>query len=184
MEGDEAMKPMDTSMPRDREIGRRIKDLGGDFGTRLSMEAHRQDIPVSVLVALCQQESNFSNIFGHDKKKNGRISGIPEHWAGSKVTRFKYMYYKARRRIMGNQGVGPMQLTFPVFQDEADADGGCWKSDVNIATAAGIIKDIYNHHGNWPVVYAIWNAGELNAKGRIYAAEVEARQRRWHKDLS
>lgn len=179
------MKPTTKQEPRDREIGRRIKDLGGDYGTRLSMEAHVRDIPVSVLVAVCEQESNFTNVFGHDKKANGSTSGIPKRWMGTEVTHSKYRWYKLGRSIRGNQGVGPMQLTNPGYQDEADADGGCWKPDVNIATAAQILQGLYVlGHGNWPIAFAIWNAGSLSEKGRVYAAEVEALRRKWHRDLT
>lgn len=178
------MKPATQQTERHRELGHRIKNLGGDYGTRIAMEADKQDIPMSVLAAVVEQESNFSNVFGHDRKANGSPSGIPARWMGTKVTKFKYRWYKAGRRIRGNQGVGPMQLTFPGYQDEADRDGGAYDVAVNIATGASVLKKLFNVHGSWAAVYAVYNAGSVNQQGREYAAEVTAKQRRWHRNLS
>ena len=38
----------------------------------------------------------------------------------------KYQEYKRRRPRDGMQGVGPAQLTWFEFQDQADALGGCY----------------------------------------------------------
>lgn len=177
------MKPINQKTKRHLEIGRRIKSLGGDYGTRIAMEADRQNIPVSVLTAVVEQETGFRNVFGHDKKVNGSTSGIPKRWAGTEVTKNKYRWYKLGRRFRGNQGVGPMQLTFPGYQDEADRDGGCWDTAVNIATGANVLKALYDSHGTWAAAYAVYNAGSVNEQGRQYAAEVTAKQRKWHRNL-
>lgn len=178
------MKPTDHQVEYHRQIGRRVQSLGGDYGTRIAMEADRFNIPVSVLLAVVEQETGFRNVFGHDKKANGSPSGIPKRWMGTKVTRGKYRWYKFGRRFRGNQGVGPMQLTYPGYQDEADRDGGAWKPEVNIATGAVILKKIHNQYHSWESAYAVYNAGSVNAQGRQYAAEVTAKQHKWHQNLT
>src|SRR3954470_17190461 len=95
---EESMKPTNHVTSQHRDIGRRVRQLGGNYGTRIAMEADRQGIPVSVLLAVIEQESDFSNVFGHDRKKDGSTSGIPKRWMGTKVTRGKYRWYKLGRK--------------------------------------------------------------------------------------
>lgn len=178
------MRPTTVITMRHKEIGRRVRQLGGDYGVRIAMESDRQDVPVSVILAICEQESEFTNVFGHDRKANGKPSGIPARWMGTEVTKTKYRWYKLGRRLRGSQGVGPMQLTFPGYQDEADRDGGCHKTDVNIATAVGILRKLFDGCGSWAAVYSTWNAGSVNSQGMQYAAEVVAKQRKWHRNLT
>lgn len=174
------MKPVATSKitARERNTGRRINAHGGNgLGTRIAAEAHAHDIPVSVLCAVIEQESEFRNVFGHDGTRS-----IPDRWKGGKVTAFKYWYYKRRRSTHGAQGVGPGQLTSPGYQDQADADGGCRHTDVNIATMAGILASLFKSNGgNWHRALECFNAGHTGtAAGKKYAERVMERQRRWH----
>jgi hypothetical protein len=49
------------------------------------------------------------------------------------VTQDNYLQYlRHRRQGLGNQGVGPMQLTSAFLQDRADQLGGCWQPGPNI----------------------------------------------------
>src|SRR5688572_14557382 len=92
-------------------------------------------VPFHILCALLEQEtSGGRNIFGHDAsifKGAGR------------VTARKYAIYKKERdrfKQKRMQGVGPLQLTWWEFQDEADEAGGCHRPYYNILTGARILR--------------------------------------------
>ena len=91
-----------------------------------------------------KESSGGDNVFGHDPVKPGGVQG-------GKVTKEAYLKYKAHRAEFGPQGVGPTQLTFPGFQDEADKRGGCFDFRVNCAVGfeklAGFIKANGVHDG-------------------------------------
>ena len=84
-------------------------------------EAQRAGLRLAVACAMLEKETaGGHNVFGHD----------PTIFVGAgQVTKAKYQAYKQRRVSSGNksmQGVGPCQLTWYEFQDEADREGGCW----------------------------------------------------------
>src|SRR4051812_41044514 len=90
-------------------------------------EAQRAGLRLAVACAMLEKEtSGGHNVFGHD----------PTIFVGAgKVTKAKYLAYKQQRVASGNrrmQGVGPCQLTWYEFQDEADREGGCWRPEINI----------------------------------------------------
>ena len=90
-------------------------------------EAQRAGLRLAVACAMLEKEtSGGHNVFGHD----------PTIFVGAgKVTKAKYLAYKKQRVASGNkrmQGVGPCQLTWYEFQDEADREGGCWRPEINI----------------------------------------------------
>jgi hypothetical protein len=174
------MKPTKQKSRRAEQLGALINRHGGNYGLRLAMEAEAQNVPISVVCAVCEQETGFRNLFGHDRNKKGNISGIPAKWAGTVVTRAKYWSYKFLRGTRGQQGVGPFQLTFKGFQDEADKDGGAWNPDVNIATGVRILATMFKNLHEWEIVYAVWNAGSQTAAGRAYAESVKKKQTKWH----
>ena len=79
-----------------------------------------------------------------------------------------------------SNGVGPLQLTFLAFIEEANRDGGAWKPSVNIATGLGIIAANVKKHGVRGGL-ATYNAGNpQSTKGLAYAKEVTDRQDRIH----
>ena len=93
-------------------------------------EAKRSGLPVSLVCAVLEVETGFRNVFGHDNVRNP-IKSPPRGLLA--VTADLYQQYLGfRRQGLGNQGVGPMQLTSPGLQDRADALGGCWKVAPNI----------------------------------------------------
>lgn len=109
-------------------------------------------IPFHVLCAFLEQESyGGKNVFGHD----------PTIFVGAgRVTKRKYLRYKAERDLYERkrmQGVGPMQLTWWTFQDEADILGGCWKPYINMTVGAKILKDYWKAYKNWEVVGTKYN---------------------------
>jgi hypothetical protein len=83
-----------------------------------------------------KESSGGNNVFGHDQVSTG---GIYEY--GQPVTMEVYERYRdARKRgKIPPQGVGPTQLTWPGFQDQADAQGGCYDWSVNVKVGFGIL---------------------------------------------
>jgi hypothetical protein len=90
-------------------------------------------------VLLEKESAGGRNVWGHDGVATGGI-----YVKGGEVTEVAYLAYKARRAELGAQGVGPCQLTWHGFQDQADDRGGCWDWHVNVAvgfeTLAGLIQ--------------------------------------------
>lgn len=166
---------MSTQADRDRELAEVAKRHGANFSLRIIREARRAGIPVSLGFALVEQESDFSNVFGHDETI----------FAGAGlVTKAKYLKYKAQRGSTGRggmQGVGPCQLTWYEFQDKADHYGGCWLVQHNIRVAfehlAGLIAERGEHHG-----LAAYNG--TGPAAQEYARSVRRRQEKWHQLLS
>lgn len=153
------------------------------IGEVIVREAERHDLRVSWLLALVETESAFRNVFGHDRLGDGRrAGGVPESW--QRVTRTRYAYYKLRRGRMGAQGVGPCQLTWPGYQDDADRRGGCWRFAVNIAVGAEVIAGLVRQHGGWMPALAAYNAGSASsAAGHEYARRVQQRRQLWVRRL-
>ncbi len=100
--------------------------------------------------AMLEMESGKGyNVWGHDFPANfaggfDRTTG--KHW-GATVTAQAYAAYKAQRGVHGNQGVGPCQLTSPGLQDEADAAGGCFIPQHNMAVGFHYLHDLIKEHG-------------------------------------
>jgi hypothetical protein len=97
-------------------------------------------------VLLEKESGGGRNVWGHDPVDTGGI-----YVKGGEVTKAAYLAYKARRAELGAQGVGPCQLTWPGYQDQADARGGCWEWQINIAVGfealAGLIRQHGEHEG-------------------------------------
>lgn len=98
-------------------------------------ESARTDTRLACACVLLVKESGGGmNVYGHDPVS---CDGTPR---GGPVTEENYRAYKANRSRCGAQGVGPVQLTWPGFQDRADEQGGCWRPDVNIRVGLDIFS--------------------------------------------
>jgi hypothetical protein len=100
-------------------------------------EAHAEGVPLELACALLMQETGGGrNEWGHDPTIF--VGGYDAHRGvhyGETVTEDAYKAYLAQRGKTGRggmQGVGPVQLTYYSYQDEADAEGGCWQSRFNM----------------------------------------------------
>jgi hypothetical protein len=123
-----------------------------------------------------KESSGGDNVFGHDPVKPGGVQG-------GKVTKEAYLKYKAHRAEFGAQGVGPTQLTFPGFQDEADKRGGCFDWRVNCAVGfeklAGFIKANGVHDG-----FRIYNGGpQPSDAAESYADDAVKKHAVWRSRL-
>lgn len=128
---------------------------------RATREAH---IPLYVGCAFLQQEGG-RNVFGHD----------PTVFAGAgEVTRSKYLAYKeVRERTGAMQGVGPMQLTWSTYQDQADRLGGAWKPYPNMLVGFRRVAALHRATGSWTTAAHEYNGGGPMAAA--YAAEMAQR---------
>jgi hypothetical protein len=155
-----------------------IDGNGGRHGALIVAEAQHAGLPLALACALVEQESSFRNVFGHDAVANPTPKG-------SRVTRASYERYRdLRDQGLGAQGVGVTQLTFPPFQDQADALGGCWKVRNQLRVGYLVLADAIARHGVRGGL-ATYNAGNpTSSAGLTYAAQVLKRRRRWKQLLA
>lgn len=151
-----------------------IVRIGGDsIATNLVKAARHSGVQLSLACGLTEQESEFRNVFGHD----------PTIFVGAgKVTRTKYLAYKARRGHSRMQGVGPAQLTYWSYQDEADKLGGCWNPYWNMLVGFRALHSNIQAYGTQKGL-AVYNGGAGNPN-YAYANEVHDRAERWHDRLT
>jgi hypothetical protein len=154
----------------DQRLAARLRKHGVAMPLRIIREARRAGLPLSLALALVDKESGFRNVFGHDDSiYNG--AGI--------VTPLKYRRYKKARGPRGEggmQGVGPCQLTFWTFQDDADKLGGCWRPSRNMRVAFTHLRVLTRTMGTFAGI-AAYNGSGANAQR--YAHEVMARETKW-----
>jgi hypothetical protein len=149
--------------------------------------AEASGLPLAVGAAILLRETGGGrNEWGHDPtifvggydSKNGKQHGPMVDEVGYKA----YLEQRGPAGHGGMQGVGPVQLTYFAFQDEADKLGGCWVPVHNITVgftnlAQGIHRDglragitAYNGSGPAADAYAAWVLGKAgviqNALGR------------------
>jgi hypothetical protein len=83
-------------------------------------------------------------VWGHDPVQTGGA-----YAKGAVVTRDAYEKYKALRTAgaIGAQGVGPVQLTYPGFQNQADELGGCWDWRCNVTVGFRVLAGLQRQYG-------------------------------------
>jgi hypothetical protein len=150
----------------------RARKAGARYARIIVQEAKREGVPLSLAFAICEQETGFRNVFGHD----------PTIFMGAgEVTKKKYLAYKAQRGTTRMQGVGPMQLTWWSTQDLADKEGGCWRPRCNIRIGLRTLRQNIASKGIHAGVAAYNGSG---AAAERYAASVLEKQARWHRILT
>lgn len=141
---------------------------------RAYVASRKTGVPFYVTCAFLMQESSGGmNVFGSD----------PSIFKGAgAVTKEKYREYKRQRIASGNkkmQGVGPMQLTWHTFQDEADRMGGCWRPLTNMVVGLQIVKRFRNFSdGTWESAARRYNGSGPAADA--YARQMSERFRHWN----
>ena len=131
-------------------------------------------VPLALACAVVEKETGFQNVYGHDAVRNP-VKSPPGGLLA--VTHANYREYLGHRRGgLGNQGVGPMQLTSPGLQDRADALGGCWLPGPNIRVGLEFLAGNIKRLGLRPGVVAYNGSGPAAQR---YGAEVLARARAW-----
>jgi hypothetical protein len=100
-------------------------------------------LELAAAATLLEKESGGGrNVFGHDGVDTGGF-----YTKGGPVTKAAYVLYREHRAELGAQGVGPTQLTYPPFQDRADAQGGCWDWRVNTRVGFDILSGLIKAKG-------------------------------------
>jgi hypothetical protein len=169
---------------RSRIADARYASIARRHGMQNSLRAHLEarstgEISPSLAMAILEQESgNGANVFGHDNVV------FPALWKGSAVTEDRYKTYKHNRDLhrWGMQGVGPMQLTWWEFQDEADRLGVAWKAKYNIKVGMKILATLIKQYGVRKGL-AVYNGGATNPN-YTYADQVLGKRSKWHKRFS
>jgi murein DD-endopeptidase MepM/ murein hydrolase activator NlpD len=153
-----------------------IRAHGGRYEDIIIAEARRSKVPVSLVCAVIEAESSFTNVFGHDPVRNP-IKSLHGH-PNLVVTEALYKSY-VHHRDNGEdcQGVGPMQLTAKFLQDRADALGGCFKPAPNIRTGVERLGVLLKERGSMHGALVGYNGSTA------YADAVIKLQRVWHTRL-
>jgi len=183
-------KPGNTHVPRPVKPGgsartglaAAIDAGGGRYGRIIVREAKRSKLSVPLVCAVVDVESNFRNVFGHDGGP-GHTNPIKSPQGGTLlVTKERYDRYVHHRDLgRGHQGVGPMQLTFGPWQDEAQKLGGCWKEEFNIHVGVKELAGLIRQHGEREGLRR-YNAGASG--GHEYPGIVLKAKRRWVMELA
>jgi len=156
-----------------------VSTNGARYMGEIAQAARRNGVPLALACAVVEKETGFRNVYGHDPVRNP-IKSPPGGLLA--VTRDNYREYLAhRRRGLGNQGVGPMQLTSPGLQDRADALGGCWRVGPNITVGLEFLAGNIRRLGLRAGVVAYNGSG---AAAQRYGADVLVRAQRWETRLA
>lgn len=172
-----------TQQVKDRRLARKIAarySVPRWYALMILQEARRAGIPPRVGFALLEKESGFRNVWGGDPAPNGGTSG----WRFRTVTKTDYLGYKRRRGQDGRggmQGVGPAQLTWYSFQDDADRAGGCWRPRINTRVAFGRIALLVQMYG-WQDGFRRYNGSGSAAEA--YARDMLTRCAKWKRRLA
>lgn len=139
--------------------------------------AAKVGLDLAAAATLLEKESGGGrNVWGSDAVNTGGI-----YTKGAPVTREAYLAYKARRRELGCQGVGPTQLTYGPFQDQADQAGGCWDWRANTETGFRILADHIRRLGLRAGFRAYNGSGPAAER---YADDAMTRYRIWQARLA
>ncbi|MGZ6709504.1 MAG: peptidoglycan DD-metalloendopeptidase family protein [Solirubrobacteraceae bacterium] len=160
----------------DAGLAAAIRAHGGRYEDIIIAEARRSNVPVSLVCAVMEDESSFTNVFGHDGVANPikSVHGRPN----LVVTEALYKsYLQHRNRGEGCQGVGPMQLTSAFLQDRADKLGGCFKPGPNIRVGVEYLASLIAKFGGVHGGLKAYNGSSA------YADHVMDRARVWHDRL-
>lgn len=134
-------------------------------------------LDLAAAATLLEKESGGGhNVWGHDAVNTGGL-----YVKGSVVTQGAYMAYKAQRAHLGSQGVGPCQLTWRGFQDQADVLGGCWDWRSNVTVGFRTLASLIQGKGMRDGFRAFNGAGPAAEK---YANDAMGRYAAWRARLS
>lgn len=103
-------------------------------------------LSLPLAAALLDQETGGgANVWGSDGVSTGGA-----YVKGAEVTEASYRAYATLRDagLIGNQGVGPVQLTSTSFQREADAIGGCWIPRHNMVVGFRLLAGLVRQYGD------------------------------------
>jgi hypothetical protein len=151
-----------------------IKGANGAFAPAIVAEAKRERLPLALALALVDQESSFRNIFGCDL---GPRDTVP--WCHQDVTKDRVGELIRHVKAGGvSNGVGLTQLTSIGFIQQAQAEGGAHKPEVQLRVGFRLLHDLIERHGE-RVGLGAYNGGEGNPQ-LDYADDVLELKAKWH----
>jgi peptidoglycan hydrolase-like protein with peptidoglycan-binding domain len=166
-------QPQPADRPADAALLDQLARLGIVEPALCLAAAREAKLPLHLAASLLVQESGGGhNLYGHDPTI---FSGGPGHGQPNEVTEANYKEYLRLRGPKGEggmQGVGPCQLTWWSYQDEADSLGGCWQPLANMRVGFKRLADNIRRYGMQPGIKAYNGSG---AAAEAYAAELIAR---------
>jgi hypothetical protein len=152
---------------------------GHGYGLLLVWLRRVTGLGLPMICALVFHESGMRNVYGHDPVRNP-IKSPPGGLLF--VTRLNYAAYKRFRKAgLGMQGVGPFQLTWFEYQDQADALGGCHKPKYNGLVACQHMQALIKAHGEVRGV-ALYNG--TGPAADAYSRAVRAERDTWRNRLN
>lgn len=107
--------------------------------------AQAAGLDLAAAAAMLEKESSGGqNVWGHDGVATGGA-----YVMGAPVTEQAYRAYKVALATgrAGRQGCGPCQLTYHTLQDQADAEGGCWRPEVNLRVGFAHLAQLIRANG-------------------------------------
>lgn len=157
-----------------------ILAAGGILRAQLVAEiAEIAGLELAAAAAMLEKESSGGrNVWGHDGVSTGNA-----YVKGSEVTRAAYMAYKnaLETNRAGRQGVGPCQLTYGPFQDQADNMGGCWEPSFNMRVGFRVLQGLIGSYG---VRDGFRRYNGSGPAAEAYAADMMVRLAAWRARLS
>ena len=176
------VKPPRPSTPPAGSVQAAIRKHGGRYEDIIVRAAKEHRLPISLVCAVLDKESDFRNVYGADNGRNPNpIRSRPG--AALAVTEDNYRTYRKHLKAGKDaNGVGPMQLTHPAFQERADKLGGCWKVGPNIRIGCAVLRENIDRHGSLREGVRAYNGSGQAA--RNYAASVLELQTTWAQILS
>lgn len=173
--------PGTTRSPSDAAVIEQLRGLGILMPAHCLAAARDAKLPLHLAASLLIQESGGGrNVYGHDPTI---FSGGPGHGQPNEVTEANYREYLQLRGTKGGggmQGVGPCQLTWWSYQDEADGLGGCWDPLANMKVGFRQLAEKIRRYGLHPGVKAYNGSG---AAADAYAVKVIARAEEFKQQL-
>lgn len=136
-------------------------------------EANKAGLTPALGYALAEQETGTSrNVYGHDPVRNPAPKG-------GHVTKRNYLgtYLPARRRGLGMQGVGPLQLTWYATQDVADRLGGCYRRRYNLRVGFRTLAALIRQYGYADGIRRYNGSGPA---ADAYSRSVRSRAAKWY----
>lgn len=133
----------------------------------------------AVVATLLEKESGGGrNVWGSDPVPTGGA-----YVKGSEVTPAAYRAYRAavQAGTAGPQGVGPCQLTWLPYQDQADRLGGCWNPVLNMRVGLAVLADLQRRHGEREGFRRYNGSGPAAEE---YAADAVRKLARWRDRLA
>lgn len=97
-------------------------------------------IPVALAILSMESSGGYNWWGGDDNIFKKGVDPSGKHW-GRFVTEAAYDAYRHLRTATAKQGVGPTQLTTPLWQQEADRIGGAWKPLPNMIVGFQHMQD-------------------------------------------